>query len=45
MNSLSTLNLSKNTALTTVYCYYNQIQGASTESLIGNLPQVINGKL
>lgn len=44
-NQLTSLDVSKNTALTEFYCSLNQIKGAQAEALVNSLPKVTDGKL
>ena len=41
-NQLTTLDVS-NTALTSLYCYSNKIQGAAMDALVESLPTVVSG--
>ena len=42
-NNLTELDVSKNTKLTTLYCYCNKIKGAQMDALIASMPTVENG--
>ena len=44
-NSLTTLDLSKNTKLTKLDCYNNQISGEGMDALIASLPTVSGGEM
>ena len=44
-HSLTTIDLSKNTKLTNLECYSNQISGEGMDALIASLPVVSNGTL
>ena len=44
-NSLTTIDLSKNTKLTNLECYSNQITGEGMDALIASLPVVSDGTL
>lgn len=44
-NQLSTVDLSKNTALTRVVCYQNEINGDGVQDMVDNLPTVTNGTI
>ena len=43
-NQLAALDVSSCTALTTLYCYQNQIKDVAMDALVGNLPQVTDGE-
>ena len=45
VNQLIDLDLSKNTALTTLYCYHNLIKGRAMDALIKSLPTVSRGNM
>ena len=44
-NQLTSLDLSKNTALKTLYCYGNQIKGRAMDALVKSLPTVSQGNM
>lgn len=44
-NQLTSLDLSKNTALKTLYCYGNQIKGRAMDALVKSLPTVSQGNI
>lgn len=44
-NYLATIDLSKNTALTTLECYDNNINGEGAEAFVANLPTVAEGTI
>ena len=44
-NQLTSLDLSKNSALKTLYCYGNQIKGRAMDALVKSLPTVSQGNM
>ena len=44
-NQLTELDMTKNTALTELQCYQNQIKGAAMDALVESLPIVSSGKM